>query len=122
MRITKTINTLFLVFYLFWAVPECNARGEKPVSQFHAGIFYGSRSISCDSFPMNNHLDYDFLHMQKCTLGLQIQTSLLVQDKYINYRNTVFKWTNQQPEKETILSSKHNFLKYEIDAGIAVLW
>lgn len=67
-------------------------------------------------------LEYYFIHSKKTSMGFQLHGNLLLQDKSIDYDQTVFRWTQENKETVLVLNSKHKFIKYEMGIGFTIKW
>jgi hypothetical protein len=67
-------------------------------------------------------LDLDCIKFEKSKLGIQLHANYFFSNKSIDYTQTVFEWTTENPTSESINSPTHKYRKFDFDFGIYLKW
>ena len=63
-------------------------------------------------------INLDLLRIKNLRMGIQVQASYYLTNKYINYQRIISTWTYDSPLVEDISSPRHRLDKLEIDFGV----
>ncbi len=66
--------------------------------------------------------DIDCLNINNYKIGVQFQASLFYSQKAINYEQTTYMWTLENPLTEKVDSPTHSYRKFDMDMGIYMRW
>lgn len=67
-------------------------------------------------------LEIDIHEFNGKAFGLQLQTSWIWTQRSINYKQTMYEWTTVSPVTQKVIAPKHDFEKFEFDAGLFYKW
>jgi len=67
-------------------------------------------------------LDLDCIKFEKTKLGIQLQANYFYSNKSIDYTETIFEWTAENPTSEKVDSPTHKYRKFDFDFGIYLRW
>ncbi len=101
--------------------PFSETVGQKEVNgNYRKNIEYETKhNFQIYYFP-ELEFNIDCIKIQNSTIGFQLQTSYFYARKSIDYKRTIYEWTNQNPIIENISGQKHQIRLFYLDLGLYV--